>query len=63
MVDRLKATGKADCNHESVYFGSGDYYIICENCGRQWVVRCTDSDEACADDGNHNICGEKRIKC
>ena len=27
-----------ECIHESLYFGSGDYYLICENCGRYWVM-------------------------
>jgi hypothetical protein len=27
-----------DCKHESLQFGSGDYYIFCHECGRKWCM-------------------------
>lgn len=29
---------KNDCKHNRLYFGSGDYYIFCEECNRFWVI-------------------------
>lgn len=29
---------KNDCNHNRLYFGSGDYYIFCDECKRSWVI-------------------------
>ena len=29
------------CSHHSLYFGSGDYYIFCEDCNRHWVTKDT----------------------
>ncbi len=31
-------TAKNECLHEEIYFGSGDYYLICEECNRYWVM-------------------------
>ena len=27
-----------DCIHESLIFASGDYYLYCPRCKRQWVI-------------------------
>lgn len=27
-----------ECSHEKLYFGSGGYYIFCDNCSRTWVA-------------------------
>lgn len=27
-----------ECLHESLFFGSGDLYLICEECGRFWEM-------------------------
>jgi len=29
---------KNGCTHDILKFGSGDYYIFCEECGYQWVI-------------------------
>lgn len=28
----------SDCNHKRLYFGSGDYYLFCKECHRNWAV-------------------------
>ncbi len=28
---------RAACPHDSVFFGSGAYYLICRACGQYWV--------------------------
>jgi hypothetical protein len=30
---------REECEHKAIYFGSGDYYLFCHNCGARWV--CT----------------------
>lgn len=37
---------RAHCKHERLNFGSGDYYICCQNCGRSWVQKGAVGDEA-----------------
>lgn len=27
------------CEHPKLYFGSGEFYIICAECGRFWVAK------------------------
>lgn len=27
---------KADCSHNTLTFGSGDYYLFCDQCGARW---------------------------
>ena len=29
-------TKPGDCEHENLYFGSGDYYVFCQECGAGW---------------------------
>jgi hypothetical protein len=30
---------EAECPHESLYFGSGNYYVFCRTCPASWVHR------------------------
>lgn len=34
------AVAREDCKHERLFFGSGDYYLLCHECGGKWV--CSD---------------------
>jgi len=27
-----------DCEHKKLMFGSGDYYIFCEECHKSWIM-------------------------
>lgn len=33
-------TDYVSCDHPTLFFGSGDYYIFCQNCHRKWVMCC-----------------------
>ena len=39
-----------ECRHDKLIFGSGDYYVFCEECGRSWVKRAQGLDIASTDD-------------
>lgn len=28
---------REDCDHKTLMFGSGDYYIFCQDCGAKWM--------------------------
>lgn len=28
-----------ECRHETIHFGSGDYYIFCRDCPAAWVFK------------------------
>jgi hypothetical protein len=30
---------ETDCTHESLFFGSGNYYVFCRECPASWVHR------------------------
>lgn len=53
------------CNHETIYFNSGDYYICCKDCPAKWVA-CDAWDIRAPNEANRGVgCrlnGEKRIK-
>lgn len=34
---------KEECAHETINFGSGDYYLFCHGCNRVWVMTSWDS--------------------
>ena len=34
-----------ECSHERLAFGSGDYYIFCDACRRQWCLHGLDRPE------------------
>lgn len=38
--------GGADCRHAKLQFGSGDYYLFCQECKAAWVRKRLDSDIA-----------------
>jgi ribosomal protein S27E len=40
---------KSECEHENLYFGSGDYYIFCEDCGHTWQTQ----------GGEHNLSAQQ----
>jgi hypothetical protein len=29
---------RAECRHETVRFGSGDFYLFCQSCGAGWAT-------------------------
>jgi ribosomal protein S27E len=29
---------REDCEHDSVYFGSGDLFVFCQECGASWCM-------------------------
>lgn len=47
------------CNHEKLYFGSGDWFVICTNCHQFWAKEVLEGHERRF---NNDICGEFRIK-
>ena len=49
------------CPHNSLIFGSGDYYVICEDCMRSWVKTAPGTDLADPDNLNHKVAGERRV--
>lgn len=50
-----------DCDHPAVFFGSGDYYIMCKVCARTWVKAGMQDDEADPTFVNDRITGEHRV--
>lgn len=47
-----------ECLHETLYFGSGDYYLICRACSRYWRMEdhCTNNvGEACKLSGQDRV--------
>lgn len=53
---------QSKCPHKKLFFGSGDYYVICDDCTRTWVKTKPQTDEACAEDCNNAVTGEYRVK-
>ena len=50
------------CNHPTLFFGSGDYYVMCRECSRTWVKVKRGADEADPEYVNDNVTGELRHK-
>ena len=54
-----------ECIHEALYFGSGDYYLICEECGRFWVMVGLEGDKPDSTHSNigkaSGLSGERRV--
>lgn len=48
------------CDHPTLTFGSGDYYVMCRECSRTWVKTGLASDFADPDFVNDRITGELR---
>jgi len=48
-----------ECLHENIYFGSGDFYIICSDCERFWRMETVYKDNV---GGAAGLSGETRIK-
>ena len=48
------------CDHPTLYFGSGDYYVMCRECSRTWVKAGLGSDFADPDFINDKVTGEMR---
>jgi hypothetical protein len=44
-----------DCRHETLKFGSGDYYLFCQSCPAQWVMNRTDGSPDSPYAGGSNI--------
>lgn len=38
VADLKRKTMTKLCKHEKLVFGSGDYYVICSDCGRFWIA-------------------------
>lgn len=51
------------CNHDRLFFGSGDYYVICEECHQYWVARLTvgGDDNLGTNAPNHSPKGYQRV--
>jgi hypothetical protein len=50
---------KMECVHENLYFGSGDFYIFCEDCGHTWQSQGNEHNlhaQAC------QLSGQRRVK-
>ena len=41
------------CLHEALYFGSGDYYLICKKCNRFWAMLAIGNNQFAGSD-RHN---------
>lgn len=54
-----------ECDHATIHFGSGDYYLFCHDCGARWVRTQRDADiaapEECRGVGTGNS-GQPRTK-
>lgn len=48
-----------DCGHKRLFFGSGDFYIICEDCNMYWV---SEEDDQHNQGSNINLSGERRVE-
>ena len=62
MTQYYKSTPEKQqaCNHPTLTFGSGDYYVMCRECSRTWVKTSMASDEADPEYTNDTITGELR---
>ncbi len=45
------------CSHITLRFGSGDYYLICMDCGAQWVRKSISTDRAAPEEANKGVGG------
>ncbi len=59
-VDMLERQQK--CDHPVLFFGSGDYYVMCRHCSRTWVKTGMQSDDADPMFVNDTITGEERVE-
>lgn len=57
---KAKLEDQQNCNHSTLYFGSGDYYVMCKECSRTWVKAGLGSDQADPEYVNNSITGEER---
>jgi hypothetical protein len=64
MTEYFKSTPEKQqaCNHPTLTFGSGDYYVMCRECSRTWVKVGMASDEADPEFINDTITGEARVE-
>lgn len=37
---------RPECEHKTLFFGSGDYYVFCQHCDARWVCCGSSSDLA-----------------
>ena len=51
-----------ECDHPMLFFGSGDYYIMCRVCSRTWVKAGMQNDDADPSFVNDRITGEERVE-
>lgn len=50
------------CNHSTLFFGSGDYYVMCKECSRTWVKVELENDDADPEFVNDAITGHERVE-
>jgi len=43
------------CQHRKVAFGSGDYYLICQDCGAWWCMISKTNGKPAPEDSNKGI--------
>lgn len=36
---------REDCEHKTLFFGSGDYYLFCQHCPAKWATIVDGQDE------------------
>lgn len=54
-----------ECRHERLRFGSGCYYLFCDDCYQKWVAVKIDADEpdhTCNEGAGGSLSGEPRTK-
>ena len=54
--------GRDNCEHRTLRFGSGDYYVFCADCITTWVKTKPGTDQPDSFVNNHNLDGEDRVK-
>jgi len=51
-----------NCRHLRVFFGSGGFYIFCENCDRSWVACFDGGSKLNYDAGRDGMDNEFRVE-
>lgn len=41
QASESQIVNRSDCEHKTLFFGSGDYYLFCKRCDARWV--CTNA--------------------
>lgn len=51
----MTTKARKDCDHKTLRFGSGDYYVLCVDCPAYWVMSYPGKDEAWAAGANTGV--------